>query len=132
MSFLSFLPSILSILSTVIIALVAWGFRSTVSEVRSEIKKNTENIEKNSRLIEKVSSEYDDRIDKLATKQGVRMEKLETNFNDLKSDLPLLYVLREDFVRTMNNVESKIGGMDNKLDRLLEKIVKVKGGNTDG
>ena len=120
MSFLSFLPSIISILSTIIIGLVAWGFRTTVSEIRGEIKKNTENIEKNSRLIDKVSSKLSD-----------RMDKLETNFNDLKSDLPLMYTLREDFVRAMNNVESKIGGMDNKLDRLLEKTAQ-KGGKTDG
>ena len=101
MSFLSFLPTIISVLSTVMISLVAWGFRTTISEIRNATKKNTE-----------------------------RIEKLEDNFNDLKSDLPLIYVLREDFVRSMNSVENKMGGIDNKLDRLLEKT--AKGGKSDG
>jgi len=100
-SFLSFLPTIISVLSTVMISLVAWGFRTTISEIRNATKKNTE-----------------------------RIEKLEDNFNDLKSDLPLIYVLREDFVRSMNSVENKMGGIDNKLDRLLEKT--AKGGKSDG
>ena len=119
MTFLSFLPTILSIASTIIIALVGWGFRTTISEIRGGIKKNAENIEKLSSLIEKIDARQSERID-----------KLETNFNDLKSDLPMTFVLREDFVRTMNNVESRIMGMDNKLDRLLEKT--AIGGKKDG
>lgn len=101
MSVPSLLPSILSLVSTVIIALVGWGFRSTIIGLRNDINKN-----------------------------GDRIDKLETSFNDLKSDLPLIYVLREDFVRTLNNVEKRIEGMDGKLDRLLEKT--AKGGKTDG
>ena len=102
MSFLSFLPTIISVLSTVMISLVAWGFRTTISEIRNATKKNTE-----------------------------RIEKLEDNFNNLKSDLPIVYVLREDFVRSMNNVEGKMGGMDAKLDRILEKTI-ANGGKKDG
>lgn len=119
MSFINFLPTIISVISTVIIALVGWGFRSTILEIRGEIKNNAENIDKNSASIEKV-----------ANRHGERMDKLENNFNDLKSDLPFIYVLREDFVRTMNNVESRIVGMDSKLDRLLEK--SAQGGKKDG
>jgi predicted PurR-regulated permease PerM len=119
MSFLSILPSIISIVCTVIIALVGWGFRSTISGLRSNIANNTDDIDKNTKSIEKVAS-----------RQAERMDKLETNFNDLKSDLPLIYVLREDFIRTISNVENRMQGMDKKLDHILEKL--SRGGNNDG
>lgn len=40
------------------------------------------------------------------------IEKVRTDLADLKSDLPLIYTLREDFIRVMNNV-------DKKLDELI-------------
>lgn len=41
-----------------------------------------------------------------------KISEVEEKINDLKADLPLLYVTREDFIRIMNRVEDK-------LDRLL-------------
>jgi cell division protein FtsB len=111
MSFLSYLPSILSVVCTVIIALVGWGFRSTIKGLRDAIANNTQDIDKNTKSIEKI-----------AARQAERMDKLETNFNDLKSELPHIYVLREDYIRTMNSVETRVMGIDNKLDRVLERI----------
>jgi len=37
---------------------------------------------------------------------------VEEKLNDLKADLPLIYVTREDYIRIMNRVEDK-------LDQLL-------------
>ena len=37
----------------------------------------------------------------------------------LQSDLPLVYTLREDFIRSMNSVDHNISGLDQKLDRVL-------------
>ena len=130
MAILPYIPTILSIVSTIIIGLVGWGFRTTITGLRGEIKTNTDNIDKVTLLIEKIDSLQSERMDKMDSRQSERMDKLETSFNDLKSDLPLVYVLREDFVRTMNNVESRMMGMDNKLDRLLEKT--AIGGKKDG
>lgn len=48
-------------------------------------------------------------------KNSAQIDKLEERFNDLKSDLPLLYVTREDFIRTLNNIERKI-------DQLIAKL----------
>ncbi|WP_312938868.1 hypothetical protein [Oscillibacter sp.] len=48
-----------------------------------------------------------------------RIGKVEERLNDLKADLPLIYVTREDYIRTMNRVEEK-------LDRLIYSNV---GGN---
>ena len=38
---------------------------------------------------------------------------------DLKSDMPLVYTLREDFIRSMNSVDHNISGLDQKLDQVL-------------
>lgn len=45
-------------------------------------------------------------------KNAQDIKDLESKFSDLKSDLPLLYVTREDYIRVMNRVEDK-------LDQLL-------------
>lgn len=45
-------------------------------------------------------------------KNAAQIEKVEEKLNDLKADLPLLYVTREDYIRIMNRVEDK-------LDQLL-------------
>ena len=36
------------------------------------------------------------------------LEELDKNLNDLKADLPLIYVTREDYIRVMNRVEDKL------------------------
>lgn len=47
-------------------------------------------------------------IDERLEKNECRIEALEKEVNNLKSDLPFVYVLREDFIRTMANVERKL------------------------
>lgn len=41
-------------------------------------------------------------------KNATQIEKVEEKLNDLKADLPLLYVTREDYIRIMNRVEDKL------------------------
>ena len=41
-------------------------------------------------------------------KNGERIDKVEEKLNDLKADLPLVYVTREDYIRVMNRVEDKL------------------------
>lgn len=45
-------------------------------------------------------------------KNATRIREVEKEVNDLKADMPLLYVTREDYIRVMNRVEEK-------LDRIL-------------
>lgn len=52
-------------------------------------------------------------------KNASQIEKVEEKLNDLKADLPLLYVTREDYIRIMNRVEDK-------LDQLLYGAGKGK------
>lgn len=52
-------------------------------------------------------------------KNATQIEKVEEKLNDLKADLPLLYVTREDYIRIMDRVEDK-------LDQLLYGAGKGK------
>lgn len=53
-------------------------------------------------------------------KNAAQIEKVEEKLNDLKADLPLIYVTREDYIRIMNRVEDK-------LDQLLYSNSSTKG-----
>lgn len=75
---------------TAIIGVAAWGVKNAISEIKSAIGKLEVTDKENADEIAKVRGEL----------------------NDLKADLPLIYVTREDFIRVSNNV-------DHKLDKLL-------------
>ena len=72
-----------SVLCTVIVGVLSFFIKKTITGLEDNDRKNAEQI----RAVEK-------------------------ELNDLKADLPLIYVTREDYIRVMNRVEDK-------LDRLL-------------
>lgn len=75
---------------TAIIGVAAWGVKNAISEIKSAISKLEASDKENAAAISAV----------------------EKDLNDLKADLPLIYVTREDFIRVSNNI-------DHKLDKLL-------------
>ena len=52
--------------------------------------------------------QYKRRGEEADKKNAAQIEKVEEKLNDLKADLPLIYVTREDYIRVMNRVEDKI------------------------
>jgi hypothetical protein len=91
---------------TLVVGLIGWSVKNTVGPIKENIKKNADNLEKQD------------------AKQTAAVEKVQSQLNDLKSDLPFVYVTREDYIRTMNNVDKQMTIMDGKLDRLLSKGCK--------
>lgn len=75
---------------TAIIGVAAWGVKNAISEVKTAISRLEDSDKDNAAEIKKVKDDL----------------------NDLKADLPLIYVTREDFIRVNNNI-------DKKLDKLL-------------
>lgn len=75
---------------TAIIGVASWGVKNAITEIKSAMSK-----------LEARDKENADEIAKVAR-----------DLNDLKADLPLIYVTREDFIRVSNNI-------DHKLDKLL-------------
>lgn len=72
---------------TAIIGVAAWGVKNAIGEVKGAITELKAQDKENADEIAKVRGEL----------------------NDLKSDLPLIYVTREDFIRVSNNIDQKLG-----------------------
>lgn len=75
---------------TAIVGIAAWGVKNAISEMKNAVTE-----------LKKVDKEHADEI-----------AKVRGELNDLKADLPLIYVTREDFIRVSNNI-------DQKLDKLI-------------
>lgn len=58
--------------------------------------------------LEEADRKNAERIEEVNKEKTAQIEKVEEKLNDLKADLPLLYVTREDYIRVMNRVEDKL------------------------
>lgn len=88
--------------TTIIVGFIGWSIKSTFAELKNAIAKNSTDIEKNDR------------------KQTEAIEKVKQDLSDLKSDLPLVYTLREDYIRCQQNQEKKMNSIEDKLDKLIQ------------
>ncbi|MDL2288285.1 hypothetical protein LJC32_02770 [Oscillospiraceae bacterium OttesenSCG-928-F05] len=86
---------IIQTVTTIVIALIGWGVKNTLSGIKGTISQNAADIR---------------RIDK--------------DINDLKNDLPFVYTTREDFIRSLNNVDKQMHDINGKLDRILDYRAK--------
>lgn len=105
---------------SVFVGIVGWSIKNTLGTIREDINKNADDVK---RLDEKQTSA----VEKLDVKQTAAIDQVKTDLNNLKSDLPFVYVTREDYIRTMNNVDKQMTTIDGKLDRLL---IQGQGGGT--
>lgn len=60
-----------------------------------------------------------------AKKREQDLKELAGQFNDFKSDMPLVFVLREDFIRSMNSVDHNFSSLDQKIDQVLRLITSI-------
>lgn len=90
-----------SLLCTLVVGALAYFIKKTLGSLEDADKKNADDIREEER------------------KREQDIKDLTGQFNDLKSDLPLVYTLREDFIRSMNSVDHNISGLDQKLDQVL-------------
>ena len=89
---------VLQTIVTAIIGVAAWGVKNALGETKGAITELKESDKRNADEIAKVHGEL----------------------NDLKADLPLIYVTREDFIRVSNSI-------DHKLDKLLYRSPAKEG-----
>ena len=78
-------------------------------------------------LIERAVKSFDDNMAGLKAGQrrtDERIEVLEREFRDLLTQLPNIYVQREDWIRFVVGFESKLDRLGDKLDKVRESIGK--------
>ncbi|EKS54281.1 hypothetical protein D186_23681 [Citrobacter freundii ATCC 8090 = MTCC 1658 = NBRC 12681] len=86
------------------IGVIGYFLKTTIAEIKEQIKLNSQ------------------RVDQTEEKMEKKIVELQKELEDLRSDLPFIYVTREDFIRTMNN-------LDNKLDKIYDGMLKGGSGN---
>ena len=115
-----------SLLCTLVVGALAYFIKRTLSSLEDTDKKNAADIQAAAdawmRALEDSRKKTDADIKAEAAKREQELKELAGHLNDLKSDMPLVYTLREDFIRSMNSVDHNISGLDQKLDQVLRLI----------
>lgn len=93
---------ILQTMTTLAVGAIAFFLKGTMADIKDGIQKN------------------DTKVREIDSKLTDNIKELKEEISDLKSDLPFVYVLREDYIRSLNNVDTKMNNMDGKLDKLLQ------------
>lgn len=83
---------------TAIIGVASWGVKNAISEMKTAITK----------------------LEAADKKNAEDIAAVRTELGELKADLPLVYTVREDFIRVSNNVDSK-------LDKILYRMQAKEG-----
>ena len=82
-----------SLLCTLVVGALTYFIKKTLVSLEEADKKNAADIREEER------------------KREQDIKDLSGQLGDLKSDLPLVYTLREDFIRSMNSVDHNISGL---------------------
>ena len=97
-----------SLLCTLVVGALTYFMKRTLSSLEDADKRNAADIQAETR------------------KREQEVKELTKHFNDMKSDMPLVYTLREDFIRSMNSVDHNMSGLDQKLDQVLQLITSFR------
>lgn len=97
-----------------------WGIQSAIALgigaigyfIKQQEKKTDERISQNEKELNILNSKIDNKT-----------AALEEKISILKEELPQKYVLKDDFIRAMSNV-------DTKLDKIYDVVTIKKGGET--
>ncbi|SKC68440.1 hypothetical protein [Maledivibacter halophilus] len=109
MTFNTFLQGV----TTAGVGIIIFFLKKTLTDLNKK-------IEKNESKIENIENDLMERVD-LMNKE----------FNNLKSDLPFIYTTREDHAAAMNAVDKKMTGIDRKLDKILDFTISKGGQKND-
>ena len=114
-----------SLLCTLVVGALAYFIKQTLSDFRKADERNARKLaevdERFTQKLAEVDERCAQRVAELDQKHAANYKELTQQISDLKSDLPLVYVLREDFIRSMNNV-------DGTLDKIIGSLADKKGG----
>lgn len=96
------LPWILQTITMLGVGAIGWFIKQTVAQARATQEKH-----------EKQLAELED-----------KQEKRVRDIEDKLEQLPYLYVLRDDFIRAVANIDSSITRLGDKLDQKIDKVLE--------
>ncbi|MEA4892633.1 MAG: hypothetical protein VB085_08745 [Peptococcaceae bacterium] len=99
---------------TTALGALAWFVKGTFARIEAGQQKTAAEIQQGLK-------DTNTRIEAVQKASADRMVSLEKELAQLKADLPMVYTLREDFIRSMNSVESGMKHINDKLDTLLQR-----------
>lgn len=100
-----------SLLCTLAVGALTYFVKKTLTSLEDADKKNAADIQAE------------------AAKREQELKELTGHLNDLKNELPMVFTLREDFIRSVNNIEHNISKVDRKVDQVLQIMTSSgKGG----
>ena len=102
-----------SLLCTLVVGALTYFIKKTLVSLEEADKRNAADIREEER------------------KREQDIKDLSGQLNDLKSDMPLVYTLREDFIRSMNSVDHNMSELGQKLDRVLNLISSQQAGRKE-
>ena len=105
-------PITIGMVASVIIGVLVYLAKMMINDIKSSISGFGDRLDT-------AMKSFDERIDKVEEKHEKDMKQVQAELNNIKSDLPMTFVLREDYFRVMNGGEGKMNSMDEKLNRLL-------------
>lgn len=105
-------PITIGMVASVIIGVLVYLAKMMINDIKSSISGFGDRLET-------AMKSFDERIDKVEEKHEKDMKQVQAELNNIKSDFPMTFVLREDYFRTMNSVEGKMTSIDEKLSKLL-------------
>ena len=74
--------------------------------------------------LEEADAENKKQILCIEERMNSNIGRIREEINDLKNDLPFIYVTREDFIRALDNVDRSVGGISAKIDKLYEHLTR--------
>lgn len=109
------------------------ALENTTDSLNEKIEQGNRDIQEK---IQKNDEKVNERINKLEENTGKDIQHIKQEINDIKGDFATTFVLREDFFRSMNGVEDKIGKVEwtpraeeylkNKEYKYLSPVVMVR------
>ena len=88
------------------IGIIGYFLKTTVAELKEQIKASSKKV-----------LDVEDKL-------NGKLDALGKELDDLKSDLPFIYVTREDFIRAMNNVGTNFDKVGEKLDKIYDRMTE--------
>lgn len=112
-------PITIGMVASVIVGILVYLSKMMINDIKSSISDVGQRLDT-------AMESFDKRISKVEEKHASDMKQVQNELSNIKGDFSMSFVLREDFFRTMNGMESKMTSMDEKLNKILLNSAGVR------